>query len=148
MKLKPHLEAALRAFWALRDDAGTATIELAVVFPAFLLLLYGTIELAHYGYVRVALSDAARQGVRYAMVRGASSGAPATASTITDHVRAGIALLDPAQVTVTPSFAPDNQPGSLVTVQVAYPYAPFLTGDYAILSTATLTDSAQMTIAQ
>jgi Flp pilus assembly protein TadG len=145
MRINQYPAAARRA---LRADSGNASIEFAIVLPAFLLLLYGVIELAHYGYVRLALSDAARQGVRYAMVRGGASGAAATADDVTSHVRAGIALLDPTQVTVTPSFTPDNQPGSLVTVQVSYDYTPFLTGGFAILSATTLTDSAQMTIAQ
>jgi Flp pilus assembly protein TadG len=136
------------AFRRLREERGTTSIELALVLPVFLLMICGLMELSHYAYMRVALSDAAREGVRYAMVRGAASAAPATADSITTYVRSRIALLDPTDVTVTASFAPNNRPGSVVTVQVSYPYAPFLTGFYAILTAATVTDSAKMTIAQ
>ena len=130
-----------------RSDHGTASIEFGVVLPAFMLLLYGMIELSHFGYSKVALADAAREGVRYAMVRGAASGAPASADSIRTYVRGRIGLLDPTDVTVTPSFAPNNSPGSTVTVSVSYPFVPFLPG-YSSLGSATLTDSAKMTIAQ
>ena len=137
-----------RTSWRdLAGEEGTAIIEFAFLMPAFLLILYGLIEFGHYGYMRVALADAAREGVRYAMVRGAASAAPATSTSITAYVRSRIALLDGSDVTVTSTFTPDNQPGSLVKVQVSYPYEPFLLG-YNFLTAATVTDSAQMTIAQ
>jgi len=77
----------------------------------------------------------------------AASAAPATADSIKTYVRGRIALLDPTDVTVTPSFAPNNSPGSTVTVSVSYPFVPFLPG-YSYLAAATVSDSAQMTIAQ
>jgi Flp pilus assembly protein TadG len=128
------------------DEAGTAAIEFAVVLPVFLAMLYGLLELGHYGYTTIALSDAARDGARWAMVRGASSAAPATASDITNFVRGRIAMLDPAQVTVTPSFTPNNKPGSVVNVQVSYAFAPFLPS-YGFIPASTVSDSAKMTIA-
>ena len=133
--------------WREKAESGAAAIELAVVLPVFVLMSYGGMEISHYAYTRLALSDAAREGTRYAMVHGAASSAPASAGAIQTYVRSRIALIDGAQVTVTTTFTPDNNPGSLVKVAVSYPFAPFVPGfDY--LTARTLTSSAQMTIAQ
>lgn len=128
-------------------DVGAAAVEAAFTFPIYFLLLYGIIEFSHYSYTSMAVSDAAREGVRYAVVRGANSAQPATSSSITTYIKGRLALLSSALTTVAVTYTPDNQPGSAVKVQVSYPFSPFMPG-FGYLAAKTVTSSSQMTIAQ
>ncbi len=60
------------------------------------------------------------EGVRYAIVRGATSDAPASSDDIAGFVKGRITGLAPDDVSVAVSWNPDNRPGSAVTVQVDY----------------------------
>jgi len=86
-------------------------------------------------------------GARYAMVRGSASPQPASASDISTYVKSQIVLIDSTAVTVSTTFAPNNNPGSDGTVSLSYSFAPFLPGfDY--LTGSTLRASSEMTISQ
>jgi Flp pilus assembly protein TadG len=52
---------------------GQATAEFAIVFPLFLLLVLIVVDLARAIYVYSVISDAAREGARYAIVHGTES---------------------------------------------------------------------------
>ena len=130
-----------------RSEAGTVAIEFALTAPVLMLLLYGIVELSHYAYADIALSDAAKSAVRYAMVRGSTSPQPATSSDISAYVKNQIVLLDSANVTVQTDFAPNNNPGSAVAAHLSYPFVPFMPG-FNYLVAGTITTSSQMTITQ
>src|ERR1700722_6161802 len=49
----------------LSDDIGQAFVELALVFPVFLLLLLGTAAVGRMAYAAVEVNNAARAGVAY-----------------------------------------------------------------------------------
>lgn len=51
---------------------GTAVVELAIVLPIFLLLIFGMVELGRAFMVQHLLSEASRMGARKAIVEGAS----------------------------------------------------------------------------
>ena len=53
-----------------RDDGGAATLELVVLFPILLLLIFGTIQGALYFHGRNVVLAAAQQGVRAARLDG------------------------------------------------------------------------------
>jgi Flp pilus assembly protein TadG len=133
-----------RRAWA---DGGSITVEFALTLPIVMSLLYGFVELSHYAYADIALADAARDGARYAMVRGATSASPATGTTITSYVKGRLTLLDPSQVTVTVSYEPNNSAGSVVDVQLSYPFTPFLPG-FGYIGAKTLLTSSAMTITE
>jgi len=128
-------------------EDGAVAIENALALPILLLFMYGIVEFSHYVYTSAAVQDAARDGVRYAVVRGSSSPSPATAANIVTYVKGQITLINPASATVNVNFAPNNAPGSVVSVQVSYPYAPFVPG-FAPLVGATVSSTSQMTIWQ
>lgn len=128
-----------------KSQRGATAIEFAMTMPILLSMLYGIIELSHYAWSVVALSDAAKSGARYAMVRGSSSADPASAGDISTFVKSQIILLDPNSVTVSTTFTPDNNPGSDVTVSLTYGFVPFLPG-FNYLTAKQLTASSQMTI--
>ena len=104
---------------------------------------FGILELSRVLYTNQTLAHAAREGVRYAVVRGASSGSPATATQIETYVKSR-ALVDTANLGVVVSFNPDNNPGSVVSVQLNYGY-DFLMPIYTF-NPLTLTGTAQMVI--
>lgn len=136
-----------------RASAGTVAIEMAFLLPAFLLFLYGILELSHYAFTEIALGDAARLGARYAMVRGATSSAPATASSIASYVKGEIGLVNPNDVTVETTWSPNNDPGSVVTVETSYPFVPYLPDLGGLFGTQflpslTVTGSSEMTVIQ
>jgi Flp pilus assembly protein TadG len=51
----------------VREDAGQAFVELALILPVFILLLVGAVEVGRIAYVDIEVSNAARAGVAYAM---------------------------------------------------------------------------------
>jgi len=52
---------------------GSTVLDLALVMPMFLSLAFGTVEYGYYFFVKNTLQGAAREGVRRAIVPGASS---------------------------------------------------------------------------
>ncbi len=109
----------------LRNDRGATLVEFAVSSLLFMTIALGTIEFSrmimHYNVV----SNAAREGVRYASVRGGNSGHPATATDIQNFVAGrSSGLLTAGNVTVT--WPVDTLVGSPVQVQVTYGFAPIV----------------------
>ena len=126
---------------------GATSVEFAVAGPILMAMFYGIVEFGHYAWSTIALSDAAKQGARYAMVHGASSPNPVTAADIAAYVKGRITLLDPNSVNVSATFIPNNNAGSAVAVTTSYTFVPFLPG-FDILGSAQLAASSQLTIAQ
>ncbi len=55
-----------------RQRRGSATVEMAIVAPILLTLVFGIIEYGWVFTVRQALTNAAREGARVAILRGSS----------------------------------------------------------------------------
>jgi len=55
-----------------RDTRGQSLVEFALVLPVFLLLLVGIFDLGHVVWSNDALTSAAREAARYAIVHGGS----------------------------------------------------------------------------
>jgi len=55
------------------EDRGQAFVELALVFPVFILLLVGAVEVGRLAYASVEVSNAARAGVSYAAQSSATA---------------------------------------------------------------------------
>jgi TadE-like protein len=53
---------------ARRAGPGQSLVEFALVFPIFLLLLFGLIDIGRFVYTANALNQAAREGARYGSV--------------------------------------------------------------------------------
>ena len=63
---------------ALRCESGQALVEFALVFPIFMLMLFGLIDVGRLVYTNSAVSQAAREGARLAAAEVAWVGLPAT----------------------------------------------------------------------
>jgi Flp pilus assembly protein TadG len=103
-----------------RAERGNTLLESALVFSVFLILLAGIMEFAVVGFAFNSVTFAAHRAARFATLRGSSSGHPASLSDVQAEAQACIHALDPAAVTVTVTWSPDNHPGSSVDVIVTY----------------------------
>lgn len=120
-----------------RSERGSTLVESALAFTVFFMFVFGIIDMSRMvgNYNQVA--HAAREAVRYAIVRGASTNSPATQTTIANQAKTQLPGMDPASVTVTATWNPDNNPGGVVSVTVSYPYtfiAPYMPGSFTLRS--------------
>jgi Flp pilus assembly protein TadG len=134
----------VRCTSAARAEHGATLVELAVSLVVFIVLLFGVIELCLLLYTYHIVTDAAREGTRYAIVRGStwgtscanagSSACTASSAQISSYVRSLPGV--PTNVTVTPECAPAiggtftttltncNAQGNVIQVNVTYNF-PF-----------------------
>jgi len=152
-----------------RGERGSAILETALSMVILLTFIFGVMEggLALYSYHFI--SEAAREGTRYAIVRGSSAGpactapGPPTCAAQTADIQTyvqnlGFPGINPANMTVTPAWsvypaggtctpsASCNNPGNLVTVTVQYNFP--LTVPFVPAHTYSLTSTSAMVISQ
>jgi Flp pilus assembly protein TadG len=132
---------------------GSSLAEFAIAFTASMLLIMGIVDFGRALYTYHLISDIARMGTRYAIVRGASctaTGCPATTSTVQTYVRGLAPELSSASITVNTTWSttsscnssPANSAGCQVAVQVTYPFrfaATPLLPNFAMSITSTST---------
>lgn len=128
----------------LEYQKGITVIEFTVVSVFFLFAILAIAEGARYIYSQGVMSHVARDGARYASVRGSqaatdpnrSDDAPATESSISDYIEQRSPVSD---VTTEVVWSPDNSPGSEVSVTVTYTFGSSigLFNDIQLTSTAT-----------
>lgn len=108
-----------------RRESGAAMVEMAIVLPLLLLLVFGIIELGRLYNSQVTLTHAAREGIRdYVIFED-----PLQAEDIARQ--AVSATFDPAPMVITTSAC---DPGDPTTMTITYPFdlrIPFL-GDNII----------------
>jgi TadE-like protein len=125
-------------------QAGQALVEFALTIVMVIIVLFGAIELTLMIYTYNVLADAAKEGVRYAIVHGTGVGASNCSGpggggvgACTDSTGANIKTVvgkytslsfhDSTAMTVSPTY-PDSSSvaPSRVRVTVSYVYQPFL----------------------
>jgi len=126
-----------RAAAIARDQDGTMLLEFTLSVWTLLLVSFLLFEFCMMVYTYSTLGDAAREGIRYAVVHGTdssscsgpSAGCDSTGSRVTALVNgyAGVSFHDISGMTVTPSW-PDgtSTPSSRVVVTITYPYVPYV----------------------
>ncbi len=101
------------------DDKGAAAIEMALVLPILIMLVFGIVEFGRTYNARIELSGAAREATRIMVVR---QGSPSAASDATATARqaAPTVCISATDTTcsVTPSVA-SCPPGGNISVTVA-----------------------------
>jgi Flp pilus assembly protein TadG len=109
-----------------KDRRGAAAVEFALTATIFLSVCLGIVELGRFIAMQQALVEAVFAGGRYAIVHGAESSSPASASTIQTQVQNNGGILTPSVISATVTFSPDNSPGSTVTIAATYPWSPLV----------------------
>src|SRR2546428_8508749 len=130
----------------LSRQTGSAIVEFTLVALMFFMLAFGLVEFGRAIFDYSIVSSLAREGVRYAAVRGSASGHAATAGNISAYVQSKASGMN-VTVTVTWTPANNNNPGSTVNVQVQYTFrsvAPVLLS----LGTIPLASTSSMVIIQ
>ncbi len=94
-------------------------VEFAVAGAVFLLIFLGILNIGLTVWERNNLTYAAREGSRYAVVRGANSLQTASPTMVANYVK-GRTQLNPSGLRVYTTWNPtDKKPGSIVSVSVA-----------------------------
>jgi len=88
-----------------RADRGQALVEFALVFPIFLLLLFGLIDVARFVYLNNAFNEAAREAARYGSVEQWQYSCPDSVSS-------------PSRIACTAQVARDRIAGAPATFRV------------------------------
>jgi Flp pilus assembly protein TadG len=150
----------------VRDERGSALLEFALSATVLLTLVFGVTAMCMALYSYHFISDAAREGSRYAIVRGSScttysgftSACPVTAAQVQTYVQnLGFPGINPADMTVATTWsaypaggtcnpsASCNNPGNQVQVTVTYAFP--LSIPFVPATTLTMSSRSQMVIA-
>ncbi len=141
--MERHNRGKLPAARRRKLSRGQAGVEFATTALVTLTVMFGIFVSAMSIYAYNFVSDSARDAVRYAIVHGSNSLTPATSSDIEQVVLNMAYGLDQNDISVATTWTPDNNPGSIVAVQVTYSFTPF----YPLSSIALpLSSYAQMVI--
>jgi Flp pilus assembly protein TadG len=108
----------------LSCDQGQSVVELALALPVLLLLVLGTIDLGMGFRTYIALTNAAREGVRWVSVRPDDvDGALARVAVEADRI--GLSAGELSAGGYAPSFVPEQavySAGDEVTLNIRYDY--------------------------
>jgi Flp pilus assembly protein TadG len=128
------------------DQEGQALVEFMLSITFLMILIMSIFEILAFIYTYSVMADAAKEGVRYAIVHGTNSGSPsgpstqatvsnppctASSSNVTNVVAqvqnfAGFSLHDTSNISVFVCYLDgNNKLNSLVEVTVNYPFRPF-----------------------
>jgi hypothetical protein len=107
----------------LRSDRGSALVEFAVTGLLFFALVFGIMEASRAIYHYNIIASVAREGTRFAAVRGSESGRPASVADIQDFVRGRALGINP---TVIVNWSPANNPGGIIQVEVQHTFTTIM----------------------
>ncbi|MEO6965529.1 MAG: TadE family protein [Acidobacteriaceae bacterium] len=146
-----------------RGEEGAAMVEMAISIVILLTIVLGIMKVCLALYTYHYISEAAREGTRFAIVRGSACASPgyecdATSAQIKTYVEGlGYPGIDPSVMTVTSAWsgypvsgtcvsAGCNGPGDLVTVIVGYKFP--LSIPFVPSQTISMSSSSAMVISQ
>lgn len=123
-----------------RRRSGQSLVEFSLTALMTSLVMLFVLEIGRMLLVYAVIADAAREGVRYAIVHGSSratgsaqndasgpSSNPTQVVTVVDNF-AGTGPLTTSRLIVSVTYpGSSNAPGQTVNVSVIYPYDPFVT---------------------
>lgn len=142
---------AIRSARCGRGERGSALIEFSLSMTLLLTMMFGAMDFGRALYTYTEVSEAARQGTRYAIVRGSTctswtTACPASATDVQTYLRDVPQGLHSSSMTVTTTWTPNNNPGSTVNVKVQYSFNfifPFLP-----TSTVNMSSTSQMVVSR
>lgn len=129
-----------RSFSSRISQRGMTSVELAIILPILLMVVFAIIEFGYAMWNYNTISYATREGARYAAVSSAEAGVLSQTKDIVIANGVGLGLV---ASDISVSWSPDQSPGSLVTVTAIKNYTSF-TGymsGFSMKSAAVLTVS-------
>jgi Flp pilus assembly protein TadG len=160
----------------VRDEIGGAMVEMAISSTILFTMIFGMFQVSYASYVYSYVSEVAREGSRYAIVRGSTScgntpnltGCNASPTTIGNYVLGrGFMAINPANMTVTTTWLTAttttgtsgtsttwtacssgtcNAPGNMVNVVVTYGFP--LSIPFLFNRTLNITSTSEMVVPQ
>jgi Flp pilus assembly protein TadG len=113
---------SLRKF--IWDEGGQALVEFALVFTfVFVPTVFGIIEFGRVIWAKNMVTAAAREGVRFAAVRGSESGSTFDSAAVATYVEGRTKL---PGIRVSTTWTGSKDPLDTVTVTVRYNYTPIV----------------------
>jgi Flp pilus assembly protein TadG len=103
-----------------QGERGAAAVELAVVLPVLVLMLWGIVEFGRGYSAKVELTAAVRDGARAAAVQTPTD--ETLVKTATQGAAPGLAGLTVDNVTVVTACPSNYSAGSTAKVKVSYPF--------------------------
>ncbi len=104
------------------DTTGASAVEFAIVVPILIALSFGAIDGGRAMLTFNSVERLARDGARYASVRGSESPGPTTRDKVTNYLKGRATGLDNSKLGVNITWTPNNEPGGVVAVQVNYAF--------------------------
>jgi Flp pilus assembly protein TadG len=146
-------------------ERGASMPETAIVMAVLLALLFGIIDFGRAMYTYAFVAQLARQGARWAIVRGSQctvlDHCNAASSDVQTYVRSlSVGATNVNNIAVTASWAAsscppgasaNNSPGCVVTVNVTYPFSfmlPYLPHSGSSLMQISMSSTSEMVISQ
>jgi hypothetical protein len=110
---------------------------MAFVLPLAIMFTFGILQFCLYVCCYISGTYAGRMAVRYASVHGATSTIPCTAAVLSSQIQPYLFALPQNSVTITPTWSPDNNPGSTITVKLSFSYATAIPFEALTLTSVT-----------
>jgi Flp pilus assembly protein TadG len=106
----------------LKDKSGTAFIEFGILASIFIILSFTIIDFGRMMWLNNTVEHVAAEGARYAAVRGSDKASPVNSTQVTTYVQDRATGIPAADMNISVTWAPNNNPGGSVTVLVTYNY--------------------------
>jgi hypothetical protein len=121
-------------------------VEFSLVFLLFLALFLGVVEFGRAVWAYATVAHCARQAARFAMVRGTINAA--SDEQIRDVIEQNAIGLPGDDLSIDTDWIPNRQRGSIVRIEVEYPFRSFAGTWLLKQSEIPLVSSARAVIAQ
>ncbi len=112
----------------LKNDSGAAFVEFGLLASVFIILSFAIIDFGRMMWLNNTVEHVATEGARYAAVRGANKSSPVDEDQVTSYVQARATGVPAADMDISVSWSPNNNPGGSVTVVVIYNYEYIIGG--------------------
>lgn len=105
------------------NQKGQALVELAILLPLLLLIVFGITEFGRALYIKNSLTNAAREGARRASVSATDPTADPARAELRSFVTAACPFpVDSAAITIESTSTPPQHGASTITVTVPYDF--------------------------
>ena len=111
------------------NNGGQASVEFLLSGLLCVTMIFAAVQMIIFIYTYTVLAQAAKVGVRYAVVHGANNASPSGPGNTTGVEAAVNRIANYSGMTITVTY-PDgsNTPPNRVQVQIAYPFTTFSLG--------------------
>ena len=107
----------------LKNKKGAALVEMAIILPLLLTIVFGIFEFGRAMYITNTLNNAARYGARLAVVSSKPLSVDSLITEIKTHTSLSTEDLDLIEISI-PNSSPAS--GSAVTVTALLPFKPII----------------------